>query len=65
MFDFLKNRGTLISVMPSGLGINSSKKSRLFDDWLKKLDYDVQNLPPDTFKDSGTRIETELLTIRK
>lgn len=62
-FDFLASGGKLISVMPSGLGRRETKASREFMDWLGEQDHEIEELEDDTFKESGTRVSTELLTI--
>lgn len=59
---FLEPGGTLVAIMPASLNF-----SRAGQDFLKevelKYDYDIEPLPSGAFKESGTSVETVMLTV--
>jgi len=64
-YKFLRPGGRLVSVMCEGPFFRSDKKSVAFRQWLNWNESEVEKLPADTFKDSGTRVNTRLVIIDK
>lgn len=69
-FKFLRPGGILRAVLPASAEINESKKHIAFRAWAKPLNDrgwrgPFQDLPPESFADSGTRINTVVMSIRK
>jgi len=68
-FEFLKPRGTLRAVVPIGAELNEGKEHVAFRKWANQHNDCwgglFTDLPPESFAESGTRINTLLLTLRK
>ena len=68
-FDFLAPGGTLVAVLPATAELGESSKHKTFRSWATKyssygrLRFD--ELPAESFADSGTRINTCYLTLHK
>lgn len=63
--EFLKDGGTLVSVMSPSIKFRTNKKTKEFLDLIGKYDYDIIDLPEGSFKESGTMINTIILKITK
>jgi len=61
----LKPGGRLVSIMGAGAFFNSQHKAKDFRGWFDKLGAEVQDLPPDSFKNSGTNVNSKLIIIDK
>jgi len=61
----LKPGGRLVSVMSASPFFRSNKESVAFRQWLEKIGGEVVNLPENSFKDSGTGVNTKLVIINK
>lgn len=68
-FDFLGPRGTLIAILPVSAQLGTSKAHEAFTRWAEQhAPYGrpssmFQDLPPESFKASGTRVSTVVLTL--
>tara|TARA_R110001592_G_scaffold182549_1_gene425859 strand:+ start:14661 stop:16475 length:1815 start_codon:yes stop_codon:yes gene_type:complete len=62
-FKFLKPGGKLIAVMSPGPFFRMDKKSKSFRNWLGELDGYYEDLPENSFKQSGTNVSTKLIVI--
>lgn len=62
---FLKDDGTLVAIASSAVLYRQEKKYVAFREWLSEIDADIQELPEETFKDSGTSVRTvKILAVR-
>jgi predicted RNA methylase len=61
---YLKSDGILISIMSYGVMFRSNSKTINFWTEVNKYNFETAELPKDSFKDSGTKVNTILLTIR-
>lgn len=69
-FKFLAPGGSLRAVLPASAAVNETRKHEAFRKWAKPLNDwgwagPFKDLPAESFADSGTRINTSLLLIRK
>lgn len=66
-FDFLKERGTLVAVLPVTAEIGETSKHETFRKWATEHGglYPFRDLPPESFAESGTRVNTVILRVRK
>lgn len=64
-FEFLKPNGVLVSVMSAGVETGTTKSHVAFREWVDDLEGEFLPIPPGTFKESGTGVNTVLLVIRK
>lgn len=64
-FSCLKDGGKLVSVVSESPFFRTNHKSKMFRDFLTELDAEVIKLPEATFKDSGTMVNTRMITVRK
>lgn len=62
-FGFLKPGGRLVAVMSSGVTFRSDRKTTDFRRFLEEHGAEIEELPADTFKASGTGVNTVLVTI--
>ena len=60
----LANR-IVVSVMGAGITFRQNKKTVAFWDKVKQYDYEMIDLPPGTFKASGTMVNTVILKVEK
>lgn len=52
-WDMVKPGGRLVAIAGEGVFFGSDKRASEFRDWLEKNDADIDELPDNTFKDSG------------
>lgn len=68
-FEFLRPKGVLVAVLPVTAEIGESAQHEAFRAWVQKQSWrrssDFQSLPPESFRESGTRINTVFLTMHK
>lgn len=67
-FDFLEPGGTLVAILPATAMIRDTKKHKAFRKWAEGLSSwgsPWTHLPPESFAESGTRVNTCTLTIHK
>jgi len=64
-FKFLKEGGILVAILDSGAFNNSDSKTKSFLGWLETLTCEYEPLPVNSFKESGTCVNTYILTIWK
>jgi len=66
-FDFLAPGGTLVAVLPVSAELGETKKHVAFREWTEThrngWGSTFRDLPPESFKDSGTRINTVYLVL--
>jgi phospholipid N-methyltransferase len=62
-FEFLKRGGRLASIMAPGWTFHSNGVGARFRDWVRNLPHAWYPLPPKSFHDAGTDIETGILVI--
>lgn len=65
MYNLLKPGGVMVSLASPSWTFGSQKKHVEFRQWLTDLDAHIEDIPADTFKESGTSIRTVLIKIRK
>lgn len=63
-YQFLKDGGRIVAIMGEGAFFRSDRKATEFRAWLDGVGYSEQ-LPADTFKASGTGVNTRLVVIDK
>lgn len=66
-FDFLNERGVLLAVLPVTAETGDTRKHEEFRAWVAKhSDWRAfTDLPPESFAESGTRVNTVILRVRK
>ena len=64
-YEFLKDGGRLVAIMCEGPFFRSDKKSKSFREFLDSVNGYSEKLPQDTFKSSGTMVNTRLVIINK
>ena len=65
MANFLKPSGVIVSVMSTAWQRKDCYPARIFHDFLKsQSSYDVYDLPEDSFKESGTTVDTCVVVIQ-
>ena len=65
MFEFLKPGGTMVSVSSSSWFHGSQKKQKEFKGWLESKGAVLKFLKNQEFKESGTNIDTIIITLKK
>lgn len=65
MYDCLNDGGNLVSMASKHWQFAKGKKETEFREWLEELEADIDEVPAGTFKESGTNIETVIISIRK
>ena len=63
-FELLNQSRILVSVMSAGVGFRDNKKTTAFRELVEKYGM-FEQLPEDSFKESGTRVNTVLVMLRK
>lgn len=63
-WDCLKPGGRLVSIMSEHAFFASNNKCQQFRDWIDEIGYS-EKLPDDTFKESGTGVNTRMVVIDK
>ena len=61
---FVKPGGRLVSIMSSAINFRNDGPYRTLRNRLAGMDWEVDDLPSESFKTSGTRVETVLVTVR-
>lgn len=69
-FEFLSPGGIMIAILPASAEVNESRKHTAFRKWAMEHNDlgwagPFRDLPPESFKDSGTMIQTVTMQIRK
>ena len=64
-FDFLRDGGKLVAILPAGAQVRETKKHQAFKAWLKGKGARWHDLPPESFAASGTRVQTVVLTLTR
>lgn len=64
-FRQLRPGGRLVSIMAAGVKFRQNRKAREFQALLYEVDGDVIDLPPGSFRESGTEVETVIVTLDK
>lgn len=62
--DFLKPGGRIVAIMSAGVLFRENKKTVAFKDIINKFGY-IERLPENSFKESGTGVNTCLVVINK
>lgn len=65
MFECLKPGGRLVTIASPSWTFGSQKKQAAFREWLEELNATIEELPENTFKESGTGIRAMLIVIDK
>lgn len=61
----LFDEGDLIAIMSEGSFYRSDKKATAFRQWLDEVGGESEQLPPNTFKQSGTGVNARIVMIKK
>ena len=69
-WDFLKDGGRLVAVLPVSAAVDETPKHLAFRRWAEKANGGrvwglFSDLPPESFLEAGTRINTTILSLRK
>ena len=64
-FSMLSPDGRLVAIMSEGVFYRSDKKATEFREWLESVNGYSEKLPDGTFKQSGTGVNTRIVTIDK
>ena len=64
-FEFLRPGGRLVSILAAGVDFRENRLTNEFRTWVKKLKGQILPLPPNSFKASGTAVNTAILVIDK
>lgn len=64
-WEFVKPGGRLVAVMASGISFREDAQSRSFRGWVDGFEGSFEPMPADSFKASGTSVNTVLLTMDK
>jgi hypothetical protein len=65
MYDLLAPGGIIVTLSSISWKFGSQKKQVQFREWLYEVDAHIEEIPENTFKESGTSIKTMLIKIRK
>ena len=65
MYDMLADGGRIVTIASTHWRHSKNKKETEFRTWLAKKNVSIEYLPASTFKESGTQIETSIITINK
>jgi len=65
MYDLLSDSGKLVSIASNHWKCSSNKKETEFREWLGEVNADVEEVASGTFKESGTSIGGNIITIKK
>lgn len=60
---FLRPGGRLVAIASGGITSRQNNKSKVFRELLESLGAEIEPLPEGTFKDSGTMVNTVLITV--
>lgn len=69
-FDLLAPGGQLLAILPASAEVNETAKHLAFRRWAEKVNSDrygrlFRDLPPESFAETGTRVQTVILELRK
>jgi hypothetical protein len=64
-FEMLKPGGRLVAIMSPGPFFRTDRKAAEFREWFEGLGGEKRELPPDSFKASGTSVNTVIVTLDK
>jgi len=64
-YGLLKDGGRMVSIMSSSPFFNGCRKATEFREWLESLDCTYEALPEGSFKESGTMVNSYILTVDK
>lgn len=64
-FDLMSADGILVAVLPSSIKFRRDRRYTAFRTWLTDLEADIEDLPPGTFKESGTGVNTVTVRVCK
>lgn len=69
-YAFLKPGGQLVAILPASAEVNETPRHQQFRDWIRKVNKErwgrtFRDLPPESFRSVGVRINTVVLSIRK
>jgi len=65
MYNLLADGGIMVTLSSPSWTFGSQKKQIEFRQWLTEVDAEIEEIPEDTFKESGTSIRTVLIKIKK
>jgi len=60
---FLKEGGKLVAIMSAGVGFRTDRKATAFRTTIQKMGGTIEPLPADSFKASGTGVNTVLVQV--
>lgn len=64
-YEFLRPGGILVSVLGAGVRFRSDKKHATFRAFVERHRGTIEDLPDDSFAESGTNVRTVLVTVRR
>ena len=64
-WEFVKPGGRLVAIMSAGVIFRTKGRYKVFDEFLKKHEAKIRKNPSASFKESGTSVETVMVTINK
>jgi predicted RNA methylase len=64
-FEFLEPKGLLVAILSAGIKFRDNAKSKAFRALVASVGGTIEDLPDESFKESGTNVNTVLVTMRK
>lgn len=64
-YNFLKYGGVLVAIMSAGVTFRENALTRQFREMVEANGGTIEKLPPNSFKSSGTSVETVIVTVKK
>jgi type I restriction-modification system DNA methylase subunit len=65
MYDLLRPGGRLVTIASTHWTFANGKKETAFREWLEQVNASIEELPRDTFKESGTTVGATLILIER
>jgi phospholipid N-methyltransferase len=65
MYTLLRNQGRIVTIASKSWTFGSQKKQTAFREWLDEIGATVEEIPPGTFKETGTNVSAMLLIINR
>jgi hypothetical protein len=61
---FLKEGGKLVAIMSAGMSFRTDRKATAFRATIERMGGTIETLPPDSFKVSGTGVNTVMVQVK-
>lgn len=64
-YEWLAQTGRLVAIMSSGVTFREDKLATAFRDFVDEIDGEIEDMPEGSFKESGTMVNTVIVTLNK